>query len=146
MLLDVLRTASSSSTNAGWLGATAALASSPGPRSGGRSGTSGSPVAGNGAAGRASSCSGAEQALRLLRTLLRADASMAAAVVDQGGVPVLLQLLQAPCMGALTQIRQAVLLCLSELCSSGSRAGSTAVRQAGWVGLLLKECQRWVRY
>jgi hypothetical protein len=101
-------------------------------------------VAGKGAAGAAGGCSGAEPALRLLRTLLRADAGMAAAVVDQGGVPVLLQLLQAPCMGALTQVRQAVLLCLSELCSAGSRAGSTAVRQAGGVGLLLKECQRWV--
>jgi hypothetical protein len=67
---------------------------------------------------------------------------MMAAVVEHGGVPVLLQLLQAPCAAMLTPVRQGVLLCLSELCSAGGRAGMTAVRQAEGVGQLLMECQR----
>jgi hypothetical protein len=70
---------------------------------------------------------------------------MAGAALEHGTVPALLQLLQAPAAATLTAVRQGVLLCLSEVCSAGGRAGMTAVRQAEGVGLLLKECQRWVK-
>lgn len=150
MLLDSLTAASSTGTTS-----TTFTNSSMGTKSPSRSAAgqalasyhSSSPVGGRAsaaAAGSASSCGASEPALRSLRRLLQEDAAMAAAVVDRGGVQVLLQLLQAPAAATLTSVRQGVLLCLSELCSAGGRAGTTAVRAADGVPLLLKECQRWV--
>jgi hypothetical protein len=86
----------------------------------------------------------AEAALQLLRRLVRGDAAAAQAVLEQGAAPQLLQLLHVPPACALPRVRQGVLLALSELCGAGGRAAASAVREAGGVALLLRDCQRCV--
>lgn len=150
MLLDSLTAAASSSatTSAAFASSSTGLKSPSRTAAGqgfaSRSGSPGGARNGTADAGASSCSAAAEPALRLLRRLLQGDAAMAAAVADRGGVPVLLQLLTAPTAATLTPVRQGVLLCLSEVCSAGGRAGTAAVRQADGVPLLLKECQRLV--